>query len=204
MADPAITTQPTATPDPACAAAVFAAAPPPTIQPRDAQLNAAVQPDPGMFMREEPSILSYLTLPWKRSFDFKGRSGRKEYWAFASVALIVYALLFGVLFERLGSVSASAAYEGTSPFDSMAVGIVAIGILLWWAILLLTGTALAIRRLHDMNQSGWLYSIFIPLYLLMPYFAWIGLIVIGCVQGTRGYNNYGADPNGNGVGDVFG
>ena len=156
-------------------------------------------PHPGMFVKSEPSFLGYLWLPWKRSFDFSGRSGRKEYWAFASVAILGYIGLLTVFIVQIGSMTGG----NVSDLENFVAGSAGIGIFVWWLITLLTGTAVAVRRFHDMDQSGWLYTIFIPFYLLMPYVAWIGLIVIGCINGTSGHNRYGPDPYERSLGEVF-
>ena len=155
--------------------------------------------NPAMYMKDEPSFFGYLLLPWKRSFDFAGRSGRKEYWAFATVALLGYVVLITVFFGQLVSMKSGSIND----VENFIAGAAGIGVLVWWLITLLTGTAVAVRRFHDMDQSGWLYVIFVPFYLLMPYVAWIGLIVIGCISGTRGHNRYGPDPYERSVGEVF-
>lgn len=49
---------------------------------------------------------------------------------------------------------------------------------------LLPSLAVSVRRLHDVNKSGWFYLVpFYNLYLL-------------CIDGTRGENAYGEDPKG--------
>ncbi len=47
---------------------------------------------------------------------------------------------------------------------------------------LIPGFAVGVRRMHDVGKSGWF--IFIPIY---------GLI-LACTEGTKGDNEYGADP----------
>nr|WP_300425552.1 DUF805 domain-containing protein [uncultured Hyphomonas sp.] len=56
--------------------------------------------------------------------------------------------------------------------------------------------ALFIRRLHDINQTGWIYlglviAGFIP---FINFLASIAQIVIACIPGTVGPNKYGPDP----------
>jgi uncharacterized membrane protein YhaH (DUF805 family) len=71
-----------------------------------------------------------------------------------------------------------------------------------WA--LLTGVAsfaVTIRRLHDLNYSGWFLVLFYAvlvgaavinkyLYLIVA----LGWIVVMCLPGTTGANRYGSDP----------
>jgi uncharacterized membrane protein YhaH (DUF805 family) len=42
--------------------------------------------------------------------------------------------------------------------------------------------AVAIRRMHDVNKSGW--------YCLIPIYN----LILFCTRGTTGPNNYGSDP----------
>ncbi len=49
----------------------------------------------------------------------------------------------------------------------------------------------AIRRLHDLNRSGWFM-----LLTLIPVVNFIFGIYIVFFRGTKGYNKYGADPLG--------
>jgi uncharacterized membrane protein YhaH (DUF805 family) len=49
---------------------------------------------------------------------------------------------------------------------------------------LLPSIAVGIRRMHDVGKSGWF--ILIPIYNL----------ILACTEGTKGENEYGADPKG--------
>ena len=48
-----------------------------------------------------------------------------------------------------------------------------------------------VRRLHDMNVSGWLC-----LLMFVPYAGALFQLIIGCIDGTVGPNSYGPDPKG--------
>jgi uncharacterized membrane protein YhaH (DUF805 family) len=63
--------------------------------------------------------------------------------------------------------------------------------MLAWLALLLPTLAVAIRRLHDTNRSGWWILIG-----LIPLVGWIILIVWYCEAGTPGANRFGPDPQG--------
>src|SRR5262245_29525103 len=54
---------------------------------------------------------------------------------------------------------------------------------------LLPGLAVAVRRLHDTARSGWWILI-----ALVPFIGGIWLLVLMCLEGTSGPNQYGADP----------
>ena len=47
---------------------------------------------------------------------------------------------------------------------------------------LIPGIAVGVRRMHDVGKSGWF--ILIPIYNL----------ILACTEGTKGENEYGADP----------
>jgi hypothetical protein len=62
--------------------------------------------------------------------------------------------------------------------------------------IIIPGIALFIRRLHDINQTGWIYlglvaANFVPVLNMI---AGIAAIVIACIPGTKGPNKYGPDP----------
>ena len=54
--------------------------------------------------------------------------------------------------------------------------------------LLVPSVAVAVRRLHDTDRSGWWY-----LVVLVPFVGAILLIVWFCTKGTSGPNRFGAD-----------
>ena len=156
-------------------------------------------PHPGMYVQDTRSTLDYLLMPWRRAFDFSGRSGRKEYWHFAVPVILVYIALTAILIfasESSGSYSSSEAETTTA----IVIGITFGG---WWLITLIPGIALAIRRLHDCDQSGWGYLAIFVVQILFAALAAIALIALGCMKGTIGPNRYGPDPTGAGAGDIF-
>lgn len=80
-------------------------------------------------------------LLFNKVFTFKGRSGRKEY--IIKLLLFIFILVIGVYtedFRRSGSIL-SGLYAKTIGISSV--------------ILLIQYFPLAVRRLHDLNTSGW-------------------------------------------------
>ncbi len=106
--------------------------------------------------------------------NFEGRARRSEYWYFVLFnALIGYASMF--VFGLIGGM--------------LDVPILAgIGFVYVFAALI-PGLAVAIRRLHDTNKSGWMILIG-----LIPVVGSIVLIVFFATEGTQGSNEYGSDP----------
>ena len=101
---------------------------------------------------------------FKRVFDFKGRTKRRDHWLFALGAYLSYLLSFFTLafVMRLLIV-----------FDTGIIGSIFIWIFTAFSVLLLLFCLLAyvssvIRRIHDSGKSGWFYLVpFYNFYLLL-------------------------------------
>jgi len=103
---------------------------------------------------------------------FSGRAARSEYWWF---------FLFGLLCSIGGEILD--AVTGGAGLINLAV---ALG-------LFLPSLAMAVRRLHDVDRSGWWYLI-----ILIPLIGLIVLLVWFVTRGTVGPNRFGPDPLGGG------
>ena len=60
---------------------------------------------------------------------------------------------------------------------------------LFYLATIIPGLAVSVRRLHDTDSSGWWL-----LLGLIPLIGMIVLIVWWCLEGSKGYNRFGADP----------
>ncbi|CBG91462.1 DUF805 domain-containing protein [Citrobacter rodentium] len=100
---------------------------------------------------------------------FTGRARRKEYWMFVLINMIVSAII-NVIQSVVGM---------DAPYISM----------LYSLAVLLPSIAVAVRRLHDTERSGWWL-----LLSLIPIIGTIVIIVFLCQHGTAGSNRFGADP----------
>ena len=109
--------------------------------------------------------------------NFEGRAPRSEYWWFA---------LFAVLLEIVTSVLDG--FLGTYTVTSSGKMIGFINLIFLLAILL-PSIAVAVRRLHDTDRSGWFY-----LLIFIPIIGSIILIIFFIQQGTNGRNRFGDDP----------
>ncbi|QJX46420.1 DUF805 domain-containing protein [Hymenobacter taeanensis] len=105
---------------------------------------------------------------------FQGRARRKEYWMFT---------LFHIIFAIVAMVAD--VVLGTA-MDGIGYGPV---YMLYALAMFIPGLAVSVRRLHDVNKSGWFMFI-----VLIPLVGAIWLLVLDCTEGTRGDNQYGADP----------
>ncbi|MEU0549197.1 DUF805 domain-containing protein [Micromonospora sp. NPDC005979] len=108
---------------------------------------------------------------------FAGRARRSEYWWFA---------LFTVLVSIVTSVLDSAL--GLNFVDGSSSGF--IGLVVSLALLLPT-LAVAVRRLHDTDKTGWWLLI-----ALIPLIGAIVLIVFFVQDSTPGGNRFGPSPKG--------
>lgn len=117
----------------------------------------------------------YLTV-FKKYADFSGRARRKEYWIFTLFNSII------ILFLALLSFALTAA--------NSSLGIVFMVIYCIYALaIIVPSLAVAVRRLHDTNRSGWFYLIgFIPVV------GGIILLVFFCLDGNPDTNQYGPSP----------
>jgi uncharacterized membrane protein YhaH (DUF805 family) len=135
----------------------------------------------------------------RRTFDYKGRSRRAEYWWYSLVVGPVRALAIG--FDNVGD-------------DTFAL----VALFLWLAyfVLLVPHIAVAVRRLHDVNMRGWWLLVLLSapvaalalpsagnsgelwqngirfLYLI----AGLWLLILFSMKGTEGDNRFGRDPLG--------
>ncbi|MEA3054431.1 MAG: hypothetical protein QOG72_3334 [Sphingomonadales bacterium] len=174
--------------------------------------------------------MEWMLMPLKRYAEFSGRSRRMEYWMFQLFMFLVY-LVMVVLMMVLGG---GALMAGGDPSALAAAGgaVMIIGGLyfLFALAMLIPSLAVAVRRLHDTNRSGWWILAPLAGYAVMAVggilvatspdnpglggvLATIGLIaalglaltvlVFMFLEGTRGPNNYGPDPKGDALDKVF-
>jgi uncharacterized membrane protein YhaH (DUF805 family) len=102
-------------------------------------------------------------------FDFKGRASRKVFWLF-NLNLYIITLALSYMLSDFGLVS-------------IIIGIA------FSLILLLPTLGLDVRRLHDIDFSGWWVLVF-----FIPFVGFVILFVFACLPGTEGENKYGPAP----------
>jgi uncharacterized membrane protein YhaH (DUF805 family) len=145
--------------------------------------------------------LDWALLPFSRYFEFSGRSSRAEYWYFTVFIWFISLLI------QLGQLALGEAVESVLTVVNSLFGLVT----------LIPSLAVAVRRLHDVNRSGFVllkYIIGIAAILALvpfalyfaPFFAFVlGLaavvialkfLVLMVIEGDRGPNLYGPNPYG--------
>ena len=106
--------------------------------------------------------------------DFNGRARRKEYWMFYLFSLI-FAVTAVILDNVLGIAIEGIGYGPLYLIFALAV--------------MIPNLAVMVRRLHDVNKSGWMF-----LVALIPIAGAIWLLVLLCTEGDHGDNKYGPNP----------
>jgi len=119
-----------------------------------------------------------MILPLKRYAQFEGRANRREYWMFQLFMLIVSAVLMVPLVAGLVMQS-----------DVLGIASIILFVVFWLATFVPV-VAVTVRRLHDCNQSGWMYLLaFVP-------FGGLVIFVFALLPGTPQENVYGPVPAG--------
>jgi uncharacterized membrane protein YhaH (DUF805 family) len=140
--------------------------------------------------------MEWFVLPLKRYAEFDGRSRRLEYWCYNVLWWVV--TVFVIL---TGATISGGGHNWTDTPTGMAT-VAIFGI--WLFATFIPGLALAVRRWHDLGQSGW----FVLLFGVLSAIPLLGLIVaLGNViwffmPGTTGDNEYGPDPKADIYGEV--
>ena len=140
--------------------------------------------------------MEWMIVPFKRYFDFSGRSRRKEYWMFTLFNVIVYAVLITICLLGVPWKDMSDGAADPKPGIALWLGLGLIAI--YFLASVIPSIAVTVRRFHDQDMSGWFYFL-----RFIPYVGGIVLIVFMCIQGTKGENRFGYDPLGNGPADTF-
>jgi uncharacterized membrane protein YhaH (DUF805 family) len=137
--------------------------------------------------------MQWMLLPYRRYFEFSGRSRRMEYWMFTLFGILVNAAITVVLGRTAYTSMGSFVW-----FDTRlnAVGDVVSG--LFALFNLIPSLAVLVRRLHDVDRSGWWL-----LLVFLPILGWFALFIFTCLDGTRGPNRFGLDPKNPNDVDVF-
>lgn len=103
---------------------------------------------------------------------FSGRACRSEYWYY-----VLFLWIIGIVASIL-DLSLHAPTTVYSPFSSIVL-----------IVTLLPSLGVVVRRLHDVNRSGWWYFI-----VLIPLIGFVVLLIWLCKKGVSGPNRFGHDP----------
>jgi uncharacterized membrane protein YhaH (DUF805 family) len=119
------------------------------------------------------NFVEAISSGFRNYVNFSTRASRSEYWYW-----VLFTLILGVVTSIIDSIVFG--YSSISPINVIAS-----------LATLLPSIGVAVRRLHDIDRTGW--------WLLIA-FTIIGvilLIVWDCFKGTSGSNRFGPNPLGN-------
>lgn len=117
------------------------------------------------------NLMEAVASGFKNYIGFEGRACRSEYWFWALFVLIV-SIVTGILDRVIFPDNPTGLLN---PLFGLAV--------------LLPGIAVSVRRLHDINRTGWWWLLW-----FVPIVGWIILIVWAIKAGDGANNRFGADP----------
>ena len=120
--------------------------------------------------------------------NFKGRASRSEFWFFYLFLLIGYATTISTIFISI----------------KLFIGIISIFVL----AMIIPNLAVTVRRLHDINKSGWFILLPLPfdimqrvleessaglslVFLVISLGLYIYLLVLYCTDGEKKNNRFG-------------
>ena len=146
--------------------------------------------------------MEWMLMPLRRYAEFTGRSRRKEYWMFTLFVLLVSLVLMVI---EMAAGIAEMFGEGGGPLS-----------LIFSLATLIPSLSVSVRRLHDIDRSGWwLLAPIMPLLFVVLFVAfaaatqvmWLAgiagvlalvgiltLLVFAVSDGTTGPNRFGDDP----------
>lgn len=127
----------------------------------------------------------------KKTFCFTGRARPKEFWMFQLALGIVTIVLFLVVWILMYAFGRTAYLTGGEQGLNNSLGILMALYFVMLGFLILSylpGLAVSVRRLHDINLSGWFM-----LLALVPG-GNLALLVMVCLPGTIVPNQYGSNP----------
>jgi len=142
--------------------------------------------------------MRWLAMPFLRYADFKGRSGRTEFWTF--FGLSVAALLLTVVATGLSTDTTSVPQPKAPRANASPAG--AIGYMLWWLASIVPWLAVQVRRFHDQGRSGWLCLIGVGGYVAVGFGAmplagimFLAAMALMALPGEETENRFGPPVN---------
>ena len=117
--------------------------------------------------REANDAVRYGFSHWR---DFKSRASRKIYWQWVLIFINIEVMMF--MISSFSSIYVQDVIELTSR--------------IFYFITCIPLLSIQIRRLHDINRSGWWYLI-----SLIPIIGWIIVIYWTILKGDKAPNKYG-------------
>ena len=103
---------------------------------------------------------------WRKSFTWRGRATRREYW-------------WPWLITQLVGLGLSVAMNVLTSLPGFLLGFLGVCLVLFYLGNIFPSWAVVVRRFHDLGKSAW--------FAFVPAFATLGLILIGVASGIARY-----------------
>jgi uncharacterized membrane protein YhaH (DUF805 family) len=133
--------------------------------------------------------MEWMLMPLKRYAQFNGRARPKEFWMF--VLFLILGTAVAMIVDAALGLGGATRYvdQGTFYYGAGFASSGGVVTLLFALGTFIPYLAVAVRRLHDTDRSGWWL-----LLALLPLIGGIVLFVFMVMGGTRGPNRFGPDP----------
>ena len=116
--------------------------------------------------------MKYFKLAFINWNKFKGRANRSEFWYFNLFYFILSIILYYI----------DVSFLGYNPTDPTSIGI---SQSIFGLVVLIPSISLTVRRLHDVNKSGW--NMLWILTLIGAFY----VLYLNIIKGSEKDNNYG-------------
>lgn len=146
--------------------------------------------------------ISLFAMTWfigclRKYTQFSGRARRREYWSFmffyilGLLTIIGISTMIGYWVQGQFGPGADAEKAVKDAFDNKLLVFCMLPTMIYAAVMLLPSIAVSVRRLHDVDMSGWTY--------LVQWIPFIGspiLFFLHVTNSDKGSNDYGLNPKG--------
>jgi uncharacterized membrane protein YhaH (DUF805 family) len=121
-------------------------------------------------------FVNAINISLKKYFDFSTRSSRSEYWFFTLFVLLVSIIGYFLEYLFYQDLFLIKLDSGQMTYSELIVNI----------LLTIPGVSLSVRRLHDINRSGWWLLLTFTIIGIIPLIYWSGF-----KKGDEGDNRFG-------------
>lgn len=139
--------------------------------------------------------------------QFNGRASRSEFWWFQLFNAVVWAVFY-LVFEYILKTNVATFIFADNPMEVISIFYETTGskiafslAAIYYIVMILPLMAVSVRRMHDVNLSGWWYfGLCIAAIALsyvnywLPYVPILVLLCILVISGSSGDNQYGPNP----------
>lgn len=147
--------------------------------------------------REPQTWRGWMIRPLRHYADFRGRSGRREFWWYSLFLTLgylgIFCLAVAIMVTREGAVD-----------EDVVIWTMIGSWLLFFAVNFVPGVALTTRRLHDMGVSGALLIAIFGGLAVLNVLGWIAYLVWMSLPGQAQGNRWGPPLGAADVAKVFG